>query len=122
MLVTTLCTVLRLVPVPSPTDVDRTASRPPPDSPPRRRGEATGAVRSTSGSLLPPRRERSRSQPAPTRQVREGRAPDWLEQTQTFLNRHPNQERIIDPISCADTARSSFAPVCVKPPGSKDDL
>jgi hypothetical protein len=39
MLVTTLCTVLRLVPVPSPTDVDRTASRRPPTRKPTRDAE-----------------------------------------------------------------------------------
>jgi hypothetical protein len=42
----------------------------------------------------------------------------WPDRTSS--NRHQDLERIIDPLSCADTARSSFAPVCVKP-ASKDD-
>ena len=37
--------------------------------------------------------------------VSQGRASDRLEQAPSFPNRHPNQERIIDPISGADTAQ-----------------
>jgi hypothetical protein len=55
-----------------------------------------------------------------TRRVRKGRTPDRRGQTQTFPNDDLNLERIIDPISCADTARSSFAPDCVKPTAEDD--